>query len=205
MSTAYLLIGTNLGNKEENIKKATKLLKKAGRIKKHSAIYETEPWGFADDRNFFNMAVCFETLLNPFELLNEILKIEISIGRKALLGCVPRRVNLPPEKYRSRSLASSPGGCRPSGGPARSSHASRASPSVWKRVGRRRGRYPGGVFGVCGKRFFRRAVHCRQSFRRFGFDRQPGGSAVCCTARLGRGNPSSAGRFGTARASGERS
>lgn len=82
MSIAYLLIGTNLGNKEENIKKAIKLLKKVGRIKKHSAIYETEPWGFADDRNFFNMAVCLETTLNPFELLNEILKIEISIGRK---------------------------------------------------------------------------------------------------------------------------
>jgi 2-amino-4-hydroxy-6-hydroxymethyldihydropteridine diphosphokinase len=52
-----------------------------GKVKKHSAIYETEPWGFTDERNFFNMAVSLETQLNPFELLTEILKIEISIGR----------------------------------------------------------------------------------------------------------------------------
>lgn len=82
MSTAYLLLGTNLGNKEDNLKKALKLLKKLGKIKKHSAIYETEPWGFSDERNFFNMAVSLETSFNPFELLNEILRIEISIGRR---------------------------------------------------------------------------------------------------------------------------
>lgn len=82
MSTAYLLLGTNLGNKEDNLKKAIKLIKKLGRIKKHSAIYETEPWGFIEERNFFNMALCLETFLSPFELLNEILRIEISIGRK---------------------------------------------------------------------------------------------------------------------------
>lgn len=82
MSTAYLLLGTNLGNKEDNLKKAIKLIKKLGKIKKHSAIYETEPWGFTEERNFFNMAVCLETFLSPFELLNEILRIEISIGRK---------------------------------------------------------------------------------------------------------------------------
>ena len=81
MSTAYLLLGTNLGNKEENLRNAVRLLKKIGQIKKYSAIYETEPWGFADERNFFNMAVCLETKLNPFELINKILKIEISIGR----------------------------------------------------------------------------------------------------------------------------
>ncbi|MGD0711026.1 MAG: 2-amino-4-hydroxy-6-hydroxymethyldihydropteridine diphosphokinase [Bacteroidales bacterium] len=81
MSTAYLLLGTNLGNKEENLRNAVKLLKKLGKVKKHSAIYETEPWGFTDERNFFNMAVSLETQLNPFELLTEILKIEISIGR----------------------------------------------------------------------------------------------------------------------------
>jgi 2-amino-4-hydroxy-6-hydroxymethyldihydropteridine diphosphokinase len=81
MSTAYLLLGSNLGNKEENLRNAVRLLKKIGKVKKHSAIYETEPWGFSDDRNFFNMAICIETLLNPFELISEILKIEISIGR----------------------------------------------------------------------------------------------------------------------------
>jgi len=82
MNTSYLLLGSNLGNKEENLRTAVKLLKKIGKVKKTSAIYETEPWGFSDERNFFNMALCLETSLKPFELLNEILKIEISIGRK---------------------------------------------------------------------------------------------------------------------------
>ena len=81
MSIAYLLLGTNLGNKEENLRQAIKLLKKIGKVKKQSSIYETEPWGFSDERIFFNMALCFETDLNPFELISEILKIEISIGR----------------------------------------------------------------------------------------------------------------------------
>jgi 2-amino-4-hydroxy-6-hydroxymethyldihydropteridine diphosphokinase len=82
MAIAYLLLGSNLGNKEDNLKNAVKLLKKFGKVRKHSAIYETEPWGFSDERNFFNAAICLETSLNPFELLTEILKIEISIGRK---------------------------------------------------------------------------------------------------------------------------
>lgn len=81
MNTAYLLIGTNLGNKEENLRKALRAIKLLGRVKKHSAIYETEPWGFSDDRNFFNMALCLDTHLTPNELLNEILRIELSIGR----------------------------------------------------------------------------------------------------------------------------
>jgi 2-amino-4-hydroxy-6-hydroxymethyldihydropteridine diphosphokinase len=81
MSTAYLLLGTNLGNKEGNLSKAVCALKKLGKVKKLSAIYETEPWGFADERNFFNMALSLETELTPFELLAEILKIEVSIGR----------------------------------------------------------------------------------------------------------------------------
>jgi 2-amino-4-hydroxy-6-hydroxymethyldihydropteridine diphosphokinase len=81
MSTAYLLLGTNLGDKEQNLSKAVCSLKKLGRVKKLSPIYETEPWGFADERNFFNMALSLETHLNPFELLAEILRIEVSIGR----------------------------------------------------------------------------------------------------------------------------
>ena len=82
MSIAYLLLGSNLGNKEENLREAVNLLKKTGKVKKYSAVYETEPWGFTDERNFFNIALCLETDKNPFELINEILKIEMTIGRK---------------------------------------------------------------------------------------------------------------------------
>ena len=82
MGVAYLLLGSNLGNKEDNLGKAVKLLRKIGKIKKQSALYETEPWGFSDRENFFNQAICLETFLSPPELLAELLKIETSIGRK---------------------------------------------------------------------------------------------------------------------------
>ena len=81
MNAVYLLLGSNLGNKEGNLKTACRMLRKFGKIRKQSGIYETEPWGYEDNRNFFNKAILLDTLLNPFELLTELLKIEISIGR----------------------------------------------------------------------------------------------------------------------------
>lgn len=95
MSIAYLILGSNMGNKEENLLNAVKSLKKLGRVRKYSGIYETEPWGFSDERNFFNMAVCFETSLSPFELITEILKIEISSGRiRKTMQWVAREIDI---------------------------------------------------------------------------------------------------------------
>lgn len=82
MKLAYLALGTNLGNKKLNLKKAVKEIeKRIGHIKKLSAFYASKPWGFESDNNFVNAALSVETNLSPTELLEETQKIELDLGR----------------------------------------------------------------------------------------------------------------------------
>ncbi len=77
----FLSIGSNLGNKAENIKTALKFLAiKVGNVKSISSIYETKASGF-DGPDFFNLCVSIETEYSPEEVLNRLLKIEILMGR----------------------------------------------------------------------------------------------------------------------------
>jgi 2-amino-4-hydroxy-6-hydroxymethyldihydropteridine diphosphokinase len=83
MKTAYLLLGTNLGDRRNNFLQACALLeKKAGKISKISNIYETEPWGFSTSQWFYNMVLELQTELTPKELLIIILEIEKIMGRE---------------------------------------------------------------------------------------------------------------------------
>lgn len=82
MNSAYLSLGTNLGNKEENLKKAIeKIEERVGHVKAQSAFLLTEPWGFESSHPFLNAAVCVETDLAPFELLKATQTIEREMGR----------------------------------------------------------------------------------------------------------------------------
>lgn len=82
MIKVFLGIGTNLGNREANLKKAlTGIGHSVGPVLKSSSIYETEPWGFVSEKNFFNMVTEVSTSLTPEELLDEISGIENSLGR----------------------------------------------------------------------------------------------------------------------------
>ncbi len=77
-----LSLGTNLGNRIENLNQALNLInQKTGKITSISNIYETEPWGFNCDNYFLNNTATLETMLNPFELLLELQKIEKLLGR----------------------------------------------------------------------------------------------------------------------------
>lgn len=79
----YLLIGTNLGQRERNIKNAEDLLEeKAGRILEKSLIYETQAWGIEDQPSFLNRVIKFHTYGGPWEILNTIEKIEAEMGRE---------------------------------------------------------------------------------------------------------------------------
>ena len=81
--TVYLGLGTNLGNKEGNLHKAIELLEEcAGKVLRVSSFLATEPWGFKSDNGFLNAAVCIETVLDPFELLDVTQYIERIMGRK---------------------------------------------------------------------------------------------------------------------------
>ncbi len=79
----YLLLGGNLGNKEENLKRAVDLLEqKAGPTTKRSSIYRTAAWGNAAQPEFYNQAIALQTELSPEELLKTVLETEELLGRK---------------------------------------------------------------------------------------------------------------------------
>lgn len=78
----YLGLGSNLGNKEENILVAIKMIDEhVGAVKRQSGMHVTEPWGFESDNNFVNAAVCCETSLSPRQVLRQTQFIERSMGR----------------------------------------------------------------------------------------------------------------------------
>ena len=80
--TAYLLLGSNLGNRERLIADALTLLAiRVGEILQISDSYETAAWGKTDQPSFLNLAVKIETVLNPPQLLEAVLKIETDLGR----------------------------------------------------------------------------------------------------------------------------
>lgn len=80
--TAYLSIGSNLGNREILLQKAIfEIDNKAGDIRQVSSVYETPSWGF-EGEDFLNACVEIQTLLSPEELLSKLLTIEKSFGRK---------------------------------------------------------------------------------------------------------------------------
>ena len=78
----YLGLGTNLGNKEQNLRMAVqKIEERIGEIVSLSAFYVTAPWGFASDNSFLNAVVCVETSLRPLEILKETQAVERELGR----------------------------------------------------------------------------------------------------------------------------
>ena len=80
-SLAYLSLGSNLGDRAENLQRALHDLGVLGRVTKRSSFYETEPVEFTVQPWFLNCAVELETLCEPLELLAGILEIERSLGR----------------------------------------------------------------------------------------------------------------------------
>ena len=80
--TAYIGLGSNLGDRKGNLIKATALLaERAGTILALSSLYETEPWGFESANQFLNAVVVLQTSLSPMELLDTTRLIELEMGR----------------------------------------------------------------------------------------------------------------------------
>ncbi|NCC10387.1 MAG: 2-amino-4-hydroxy-6-hydroxymethyldihydropteridine diphosphokinase [Bacteroidia bacterium] len=83
MSKVYLSLGTNLGNKAENLRQAVrKITEQIGDLVSLSAFYATEPWGFSSEHTFLNAAICIETGLDPYAVLHRTKEIERDLGRK---------------------------------------------------------------------------------------------------------------------------
>lgn len=82
MSVITILLGGNLGDRVEIMKKTINLLNRnLGILKNESAFYETEAWGFESDNLFLNKVVVFDTELNPKEALSVCQSVEQQLGR----------------------------------------------------------------------------------------------------------------------------
>jgi 2-amino-4-hydroxy-6-hydroxymethyldihydropteridine diphosphokinase len=81
-NTVYLLLGSNLGDREGMINKATALIsEKIGKVIAKSSMYETEPWGKTDQPGFINLALEVQSPLTAHSILKEALEIEKQLGR----------------------------------------------------------------------------------------------------------------------------
>ena len=82
MKGKYLLLGSNLGNKKINLSTARDHISKSvGAILRTSSLYKSEAWGITEQPSFLNQVLQIETILNPQQLLKEILNIELKMSR----------------------------------------------------------------------------------------------------------------------------
>jgi 2-amino-4-hydroxy-6-hydroxymethyldihydropteridine diphosphokinase len=83
MYKVYLGIGGNIGDKQVNFTKVAHLIKaRLGEIEKSSSVYETPPWGFNSENQFWNQVLQIKSKMPPENLLVEIHKIETEFGRE---------------------------------------------------------------------------------------------------------------------------
>lgn len=83
MHKVYLGLGSNLGDRDEYIRKAISLIdERVGKVLRQSSLIETEPWGFESSNRFLNGVILCETTLSPREVLKATQKIERELGRK---------------------------------------------------------------------------------------------------------------------------
>lgn len=95
MEDVFIGLGSNLGNRRENLRYALTELKKQGiQIAKVSAVYETEPWGVKEQPPFLNLVLQCKTVLKPLELLRRLKEIERTVGRKETFRWGPRVIDL---------------------------------------------------------------------------------------------------------------
>jgi 2-amino-4-hydroxy-6-hydroxymethyldihydropteridine diphosphokinase len=92
--TVYLSLGSNVGDRESNLRKAIAELANVGRVTAISSFYETEPVEFLDQAWFVNCAVGLETSLAPEQLMSKLLEIEQEMGRQRMQKKGPRTIDI---------------------------------------------------------------------------------------------------------------
>jgi 2-amino-4-hydroxy-6-hydroxymethyldihydropteridine diphosphokinase len=108
MTGIYLSLGSNVGERAENIAQAIATLARFGvRAVKRSGLYETEPVEFLAQDWFLNCVVEVETELSPGELMRALLEIERGMGRERLLPKGPRIIDMDILLYGARMVRES--------------------------------------------------------------------------------------------------
>ena len=88
MHNVYLGLGSNLGDREENIRKAISLIgERVGEVLRQSSLIETEPWGFQSENKFLNGVILVATRRTPRGVLRTTQKIERELGRRKIVNC----------------------------------------------------------------------------------------------------------------------
>lgn len=96
MHKAFLSLGSNLGDRENNLIEAVKEIDKNIdiNITGISNVYETEPVGYVEQGKFLNMAVAIETSLDPLNLLKELQQVEKMLKRTREIHWGPRTIDI---------------------------------------------------------------------------------------------------------------
>jgi GTP cyclohydrolase IV len=94
MATAYLGLGSNLGDRKQNLAQALELMSRHMVVEKVSSIYETEPVGYKEQPLFLNAVCRISTELNPEKLLRLAKNIEAKLGRTPGLPNAPRPIDI---------------------------------------------------------------------------------------------------------------
>lgn len=95
MEEVYLLLGANLGKREENLARAKQFIAAhCGKIIRSSSVYETAAWGKEDQQSFLNQALQIETSLSPLQLLAVLKEIEKQVGRTETEKWGPRIIDI---------------------------------------------------------------------------------------------------------------
>ncbi len=103
----YLALGSNTGNRLANLRAAIHSLAPQIVVLIESRIYETEPWGYADQPAFLNMTLHAETDLPPLELLTHLKFLEKKLGRVPSFQNGPRLIDMDILFYNDLTLESS--------------------------------------------------------------------------------------------------
>ena len=94
VETIYLALGSNLGDRYENLQKAVRALAPSVLPLSQSPVYETPPWGVTDQGLFLNQVIKAKTQLAPRSLLSHLKAVEVRLGRKRTVRNGPRIIDL---------------------------------------------------------------------------------------------------------------
>jgi len=92
----FLGLGSNVGNREENIKTAIRNLSQNSNVTviHSSSLYETEPVGYVEQASFLNAVVQIDSRLSPRKILTICQEIEAQMGRERIIHWGPRNIDI---------------------------------------------------------------------------------------------------------------
>ena len=95
MNNTYLLLGSNMGNNQEQLQTAIKLIEeRVGKLIRQSSLYATAAWGNTDQPDFLNQVLIIETRFGAVETLDKLLEIEKKMGRVRTIKNAPRIIDI---------------------------------------------------------------------------------------------------------------